>query len=378
MARIQRGSLIYRHGVKGDTWLCRYLETVIVNGQRRVIHRSKVLGFAREISQAQAERLRDALLLPFQTNYQPVALIQFESYFTQWETVHLATYRDSTRKFYHDVAKGYIYPFFKGRLLCDIHPMEVQAFVNSFSPGCSQSVLKHIRAGLNSLFKIAVTWGYLKDNPANGLRLPPGRPVTRAPVLSIEQIGALLQKLDPPYRGMVLLAATTAVRPSELFGLQWGDLDGKGQVINISRRLYRRHLGETKTPQSVRSIPVASEVLAELLQYRGESDALVFQGVRGGPVRSDEVLREHIMPSARTLGLPEDLTWRSFRRSAETIMHNSGVPLKTQQSVLGHKNPSTTLLYAESTEESRRQAAGVLGRLLGCANLPKLLTERAT
>jgi len=204
-----------------------------------------------------------------------------------------------------------------------------------------------------------VTWRFLAENPVSGLKLPEGKPVSRAQVLSPAQLSLLIDHLQSPAREMVLLAASTGVRPSELFGLQWQDLDSVRQVIHIRRRVYRRHVGETKTCQSVRTIPVMAEVLAVLLAQQGQPDAFIFHGARGGYLRPDEVFHRHILPVAQSLGLPP-FTWRSFRRSAETLWHNSGVSLKTQQSLLGHCNPNTTLLYAESDEAGQRAASQLI------------------
>lgn len=351
----------------------RYVEPILVNGQLQTVHRSRVIGRADQLSKDHAARILDGWLRPLNDGAQPIEMIDFATFYKRWEANLLPTYRDSTRKFYHDTAKGYIYPHFKDALLGDIRPLDVQAFINGFGRTYSRSVLKHLRATLNCLFNTAVTWRYLKENPAKGLRLPPGKPVVRAQVLTQAQIGLLIKHLFSPYREMVLLAAVTGMRPSELWGLRWADLDEQAQAIHIQRRLYRRHVGETKTPQSVRTIPVVAEVLVELNRHRGEPEALVFQGARGGPVRGDEVLHKHILPVAKALGLPE-FTWRSFRRSAETLMHNQGVSLKAQSAVLGHTNVNTTMLYAETTEEAKRAAAAVLGASV-CLNLAQEATR---
>jgi integrase len=332
-----------------------------------MIHRSRVIGRADQLSKDQAVRVLDSWLRPLNDGAQPIEMIDFAAFYKRWEADLLPTYRDSTRKFYHDTAKGYVYPRFEDTLLADIRPVDVQAFINGFGHTYSRSVLKHLRATLNCLFNTAVTWKYLKENPAKGLRLPPGKPVVRAQVLTPAQIGSLVKTLFSPYREMVLLAAVSGVRPSELWGLRWEDLDEQAQAIHVRRRLYRRHLGDTKTPQSVRTIPVAAMVLAELNKHRGQSDELVFHGPSGRPIRSDEVLHKHILPVAQKLGLPV-FTWRSFRRSAESLMHERGVSLKAQSAMLGHTNVNTTMLYAETNEGAKRAAAEVLGNLF-CPNL---------
>jgi len=45
-------------------------------------------------------------------------------------------------------------------------------------------------------------------------------------------------------------------------------------------------------------------------------------------------------------------------------MHNNGVSLKAQQAVLGHSNPNTTLLYAETNDAAKREAVDELGKLI--------------
>jgi len=42
----------------------------------------------------------------------------------------------------------------------------------------------------------------------------------------------------PPSRIMVLLAATTGLRRSELFALKWNDIDFSNATLNVSRAIY--------------------------------------------------------------------------------------------------------------------------------------------
>jgi integrase len=77
--------------------------------------------------------------------------------------------------------------------------------------------------------------------------------------------------------------------------------------------------------------------------------------------------------AAKELALPE-ITWRSFRRSVETLLHTEGVPMKIQQQILGHTKASTTLLYAEPGMAERRQALGKIQSQL-LPNVAKLQLE---
>lgn len=368
--RLQRGSLQARRGPRGAVWVARYLEPVIVNGVVTQIHRSRVIGLQAQLSKDQARRILDGWLRPLNDDATPVELVTFQSFYDRWRKDLLPTYRDSTRRFYSDNAKYYVAPTFSGLALADINPRSVQAFINQFAQQYSRSFLKGLRATLNCLFNCAVNWRYLKENPAAKLRLPPGKPVQQAQVLSPAQIDLLVRNLFSPQREMVLLAATTGLRPSELWGLRWQDIDEDG--VHVRQRLYRRHTGLPKTAKALRDIPLAPEVYELVNQLRGEPGSFVFHGEKGGPIRSDEVMAA-IRPIADKLGLPH-FVWQSFRRSAETMMHNGGVPLKTQQAMLGHSNPNMTLHYAEAGQDGKQKAAELLGALT-CASVAEVSSK---
>lgn len=361
--RFQTGH-IFARGKRRKVWVGRYLEPILDNGKVKTVLRSRVLGPCAELSKSAARTILEDLLRPLnEGHHTPTETASFQEFYAKWESDLLPTYRESTRNFYRDTAKRWILPSFKGWRMAEIQPAAIQQFINLFAGKCSRSVLKHVRATLNCLFRTAVDWRYLKENPAANLKLPLGKAVVRAQVLKPAEIARLIEYLASPYREMVMFAAVTGVRETELCGLQWADLDGEQQVVHIRRRVYRRKVGETKTEQSVRTIPVSAEVLAALAQHRGQPGEFVFHGARGGYLRADEVLHRHILPVAQSLGLPP-FTWRSFRRSAESAMHNGGVPLKAQQAMLGHTNVNTTMLYAETNEESKRAAAETLGNLI--------------
>jgi integrase len=357
--RHQSGSLIYQNSRRGhhdDTWAVRYLEDIIVDGKPKRVHRSKVLGFAREISKDQALRLKDKLLWPLNHgDHGATEYISFEAFHQRWEKDLLPALRDSTASFYRQNAKYYILPHFKGKLLRDIKPLEVQQFINEFK-GKAGSLLTHIRATLNKLFKTAVRWRYLESNPADGLQLPSGKPPQRAAVYSPEQVGLLLRHLLWPERGLVLLGFVGCLRPSELFAVRWGDITEHG--VAVSRRIYRNRFGDPKTPAATRLIPLDTAVLVELNKMRGPDDQLIFKGLKGSPLRSDKLVK-NVREIAAKLNLPR-FRWHSLRRSGETALHNNGVSIKNQMAMLGHTNPAITMLYAESTEAGKQGASKTL------------------
>jgi integrase len=85
-------------------------------------------------------------------------------------------------------------------------------------------------------------------------------------------------------------------------------------------------------------------------------DELVFQSVKDGKPMSDgNILKRHIKPAARCLGLR--VTWRSLRTSCATWMVQAGAEPKSVQGQMRHSRISTTMdIYAEFVPEGQKQA----------------------
>ncbi|MGA3167218.1 MAG: site-specific integrase [Terriglobia bacterium] len=361
--RFQTGH-IFARGKRPRVWVARYKEPVLDNGKVTTVLRSKVIGPCAGMSKSAARQTLQGWLRPLNEGlHTPVESVSFQEFYEKWEKDLLPTYRESTRQFYLSTAKRWILPYFQDYRAADITPSDVQRFINLFSGKYSISVLKHLRATLNCLFQAAVDWHYLKQNPASTLRLPEGTEVKRATVLLPEQVSRVIGLLSEPCRTMVMIAATAGLRESELFALKDEDFDLNNGILTIRRRLYRGKLGDVKTKKSKRELPLLPEVV-EAVKSLSHEVPFLFLGPNGtGENALVRTTREAFTMVADQLGIPH-FTWRSFRRSAESAMHNHGVSLKTQASMLGHSNPNMSLVYAETNETAKREAVEELGNLI--------------
>jgi integrase len=356
----------------------RWREFTLVGGMLKRKQRSTVLGPCSEMSKGDAERKMLDILQPVNDGtHTPMQTMGFDEFCARWERDISPHYRDSTRTFYKATLGRWILPYFQNWRLDEVTTPEVQRFINQFA-SYSGSVVRHIRATLSVLMATAVNWQYIPRNPVSGVRLPPGKPVKRAPVLRPEQVRLVLTNLEEPYRTMATLMAGTVIRESELLALKWSDFESTQQVIRIRRSLYRSKIHEgTKTDASCRDIPYADNVagavwgLANSQHNRGE---YLFLTERGKIYDPRVVERCGFEPLIARLGLPK-FTWRSFRRSAATVLHENGTPLKVQQEIMGHANPEMSLLYTETAMAARRQAIEGLERLL-FPTVPKLTSTQ--
>jgi integrase len=109
----------------------------------------------------------------------------------------------------------------------------------------------------------------LDRSPARGLSKRHTGRVGEAPPTDdefaqlVEACAALGDDYGPKMRALVLFAAYTLMRPSELFALEWDDIEGK--LINKNQRLYRGTLDDPKTGRKVIFLtPPARDAIAAL------------------------------------------------------------------------------------------------------------------
>jgi len=352
-----------------------YRVRVLDGGRLRVQQRKVVLGQRSEMTKTQAKKkLLEILGGMDNEQHSPEQTMTFGQFAAKWETEILAHYRASTKRFYKETLSRWILPYFKDWKLSDMRTPELQTFINKFA-GYSRSVIKHIRVTLSVLMGTGIDWEYVERNPGAGVELPPGKPVKRAPVLPLEKLGELIARLPEPYRTMAVLG-TTGMRESEILGLRWDDFDTENLVIRVRRSQYRGQINPTKSERSERELPYGEIISDGLTRLRASSlgcKEYLFVTPKGTPFRSSDVGKKAFRTAAKDLGLPE-LTWRSFRRSVETLLHTEGVPMKVQQQILGHTKATTTLLYAEPGMEDRREGLGKIQSQL-LPNVAKLQLE---
>ena len=376
--RFQVGHVLKR-GKRVKVWVGCYREWVMDGGRPKQLQRRRVLGLRAEMTKGKAEQALRELLRPINGGDRaPEQTMTFGQFAAKWEAEILLHYRESTKVFYKSTLDRWVLPHFKEWKLAEIKTPDVQTFLNKFA-GYSKSVLKHVRATLSIMMATAVDWQYLLRNAVEGAKLPPGKAVRRAAVLTLDQLALVIANLEEPYRTMAVIAALTGMRESEVLALKWEDFDTEAQMIQVRRSLYRGKLNDPKTEKSERVIPYGGMV-REALERLGNSERktpdFLFVTAPGNLFTAQEVTKRVFRPLAEKQKIPA-FTWRSFRRSAETALHTARVPLKVQQQILGHSDPNMTLLYADPDIAERRKATDQLDGLLlpNVAKLQKQLQE---
>jgi hypothetical protein len=137
--------------------------------------------------------------------------------------------------------------------LAELSPEQVCAWRLTVPEGHRFEATQALRQVLNR----AVAWKLIDDNPAKrGVPNPGRRCREQRPFDSWAQIRTVIERLGPTFGPMVVFAAATGLRPSELFALEQGDVDRAAGVVQVRRAYTNGRVKQTKTRLSRRAVPL--------------------------------------------------------------------------------------------------------------------------
>jgi integrase len=309
---------------------------------------------------------------------------------------YLPLLSSSTQSTYKGVISAHLEEF-KGTCLRDLTRHTLQKYFSSMADKVPYPTISKIRDVLSSILRSAVDVEYLNKNPMQGLQLPiDKRPRRPKPTITPQQFSELVELISEPYATMIFVAVWTGLRVSELIGLRWRCIHADS--ITIEERYCRGDWSVPKTKSSAATIGVDPEVIARILRLitltvevragyavrkhklvkSGGPDDLVFQSVQAGREMNDQnILKRHIQPAARKLGLPF-VTWRCLRTSHATWLVQAGANPKDVQGQMRHSRISTTMdIYAQIVPASQRRALQQLSVFAKSGTIPAELQTAA-
>jgi integrase len=194
-----------------------------------------------------------------------------------------------------------------------------------------------------------------------------------------EQIAEHIRKMDglgdsrrEQYATLILLAAASGLRCSELLALRVHDLDFKTNSIIVDEASDQRtsgKIGECKNDAAYRTVLLADregrkamQCLKQLIGDATDTAALVFRSKRGGPLLETTILRQCLHPALKALGLPKS-GMHAFRSGCNRRWELAGLNPAVQRQMMGHSSASMTRLY--SGEIPIEDVAAAFSRTLG-------------
>ena len=231
-----------------------------------------------------------------------------------------------------------------------------------------------IRNLMSVLFNHAIRYEWLEQgkNPITHVRQSAARQKDPE-ILSPDEIRSLISQLEPPFDLMIWVAATTGLRRSELFGLQWKDIDFEKLTVKVRRSIYAQTIGKCKTHNSQKPLPLAPDVINELKRWREKSkhnlpDDWVFASPRKKgrfPFSPNFVLAKIIRPAVVRAGIKKRISWHTFRHTFSTLLIANGEDIKVVQELMRHGTARITVeIYSQAITNIKRRAQQRIVRMI--------------
>ena len=299
------------------------------------------------------------------------------------ERLELRGTRKSYREACEYMQRVHIAPHLGDRKITDVSTADVEAFGRTLlKEGLAPKSVRNMLGFLHAVFEHAIDRGWVRENPARRAEKPRRGRGTNADLqfLNVSELEAVLRAipdgtvirapaptrrgrpgpapppspdvLGPVLRVVILTAAMTGLRQSELLGLRWRDVDWEAQRIRVRNTFVRgEHSTDGKSDLSTRrSVPMTDRLAGELdrwsqrSEYRGDGDLVFAHPQTGSPLDRSKVSKR-FKAACRAAGVRE-VKFHDLRHTFATRLAASGQPLRTIQEFLGHADSKTTQIYA--------------------------------
>jgi integrase len=307
-----------------------------------------------------------------------MTVAQLCDHFEQRELARDNTWRSyATKRGYQTYLKRWIVPHWGKYGLSQIRTIEVESWLRRL-PLAKSSCAK-IRNLMSVVFNHACRYELFERNPIRLVRQSAKRQ-TAPTLLTPIEIKTIVDGLGLRERTLVLLAASTGLRQSELFGLKWSDIDFAGGTMSVTRSIVYGVVGLCKTESSQKPVPMHRLAAKALLEWRECSsykkpDDWVFASrCRGGrkPCWGQAILRRYIRSAAKNNGIEKRIGWHTFRRTYATLLRSVGTEFKVMQELMRHSSFRSTLdVYAQAITPAKHAAQAAVVSLVFPAKLSR-------
>jgi integrase len=245
-------------------------------------------------------------------------------FLTTWlDTVIAARVGDSTIDNYRTVVTVHLIPGLGRTRLDKLTAEQVDKFLaDKAAEGYSKSYVTRMRTILIDALNHALRRHLVVRNEANLSIMPKIEPPTKRRSLTTEEASQLIAAAkEERLAAMVVVGLTLALRPGEMTGLVWGDVDLDHRYLAVTGSIKRLpdnklHRGDVKrSTAGQRTVGLTAEVVVALREHKARQAA---ERLAAGPDWQDHDL---VFPSE--VGSPMDPS--NVRRFFTRIGHKAGL-----------------------------------------------------
>ena len=161
--------------------------------------------------------------------------------------------------------------------------------------------------------------------------------------LSIEELQILSStELDKPFKRAFIFSCLTGLRKSDVEVLEWGDII---EQDGFSRIVFRQ-----RKTKNIEYLDISSQA-KQVIGKRMADSSKVFHDFR-----YSWYTNKQIMKWTQSVGITKKITFHSARHTFAVMMLTIGVDIYTTSKLLGHRELSTTQIYAKIIDKKKQDA----------------------
>ena len=209
------------------------------------------------------------------------------------------------------------------------------------------SYFNKLRACLNQAFEERVIpynpmRGIESFKPEDGMRM----------YLTLEEVRRLAQTdcEYPNIKRAFLFSCLTGLRRSDIIRMTWSEVFQQGE--------YTRIIFKQKKTNGQEYLDI-TEQAAELMGKRGRPEERVFDEIHS-PTCTNTAIREWVLRA----GINKKITFHCARHTFAVMMLDLGTDIYTVSKLLGHRELSTTQIYAKVLDKNKQKAVSNIPNIL--------------
>lgn len=209
------------------------------------------------------------------------------------------------------------------------------------------SYFNKLRACINQAFEEHI----IPTNPLRGIEGFKAEEGTRM-YLTIDEVKRLAEtECDyPEIKRAFLFSCLTGLRRSDILKLTWSEVYQQGE--------YTRIIFKQKKTGGLEYLDISPQA-AELMGERGKPEQKVF-----GAIHSPSCTNNTIKLWVARAGINKDITFHCGRHTFATMMLDLGTDIYTTSKLLGHRNISTTQIYAKVLDKNKQAAVARIPNII--------------
>ncbi len=358
----------------------RWEASVMLAGHRYYASASSELAVRR--------RLRELSVKHAQGQLVPHSRLTVERHLDDWVESGRADWKPRTTEYYETVCRLYLKPAFGHRRLQALgsHELARQFSQWKASGDLAGGTLLNVHKTLHRALTVAVRWGRLSINPANGVEPPRARRAVPTLWTPEELHRFLTETRDSHWEVAWALLLGTGCRLGEALALEWADIEHDSATVKIERSLSVSLSGVGLTAPKSRagtrtlSLPdwtllVLTSWKRQQLKERLASGSGWQAGNRvltrpNGSAATADTIRWAFRLACRASDVPL-VRLHDMRHLHASLLLASGHPLPAVAARLGHASTAVTAsVYAHALAGQDTEAARTIDRLV--PQLPRL------